>query len=637
MKSEKENNILSSINSPYDLRQLPVKELPCLATELRERTIEVVSKTGGHLGASLGVVELTVALHYVFETPVDLLVWDIGHQGYPHKILTERNKDIHTLRQPNGLSGFLKMTESVYDTFGAGHSSTSLSAALGMAVARDINKKNHHVVAIIGDSSLSAGMAYEAMNNAGYLKSRVIYILNDNEMSIAPATGALNKYLLRLTSSKNFLRAKKIGSKITQMMPKPLEELARTAKKYTKDLVDHGNFFEEFGFHYIGPVDGHDVELLVEVLQNIKDQTLIDKPILLHVKTVKGKGFDSPFACNEKYHAVSKFDLKTKEQNKKSGAPSYSKVFSESLCKIASDDEKVVAITAATPSGTALNHFAKKFPNRMYDVTIAEQHAVTFAAGLATDGIKPFVAIYSTFLQRAYDQVIHDVALQKIPVRFAIDRAGIVGADGATHAGVFDIAFLGAIPNIVLMAPSDAVELEKAVKTAYLIEDTPSAFRFPRGSALNYDDIPDQIEPFEIGRGRIIQRGADIAVLSLGTRLEAVKKACNHLRAKHNLSITIADARFAKPLDEKLIDELSRNHKILITVEEGSVGGFASFVAMHLLRSGALSNGLILHPIYLKDEFVEQGDTEQLYEENGLGACSIEQTILNLWQKHVKN
>jgi 1-deoxy-D-xylulose-5-phosphate synthase len=635
MKAEKQSklSLLEQIDSPQDLKAFDITELPQIADELREETIKAVSITGGHLGAGLGVVELTVALHYVFDTPKDLIVWDIGHQAYPHKILTGRKDKMPTLRQGNGLSGFLKRTESVYDTFGAGHSSTSISAALGMSVARDINKETKAVVAVIGDGALSAGMAYEAMNNAGHLRSKLIVILNDNDMSIAPNVGAMNKYLNRLMSSKPFLNFRQMAKNLLHKMPEPIENFAKKTKQYAKDMVTGGNFFEEIGFHYVGPLDGHDVQSLVFVLENLKNDDGIESPILIHIRTQKGKGFNPPFSCCESYHAVGKFDPLTKEQQKGTPSkPTYTKIFGETLTKMAAADDKIVAITAAMPSGTGINIFEKTFPERTYDVGIAEQHAVTFAAGLATQGIKPYVAIYSTFMQRAYDQLIHDVALQNLPVRFMMDRAGLVGADGPTHAGSYDITFISCIPNMVIMAPSDEVEFVQMLATSMHINDRPSAIRYPRGEGLGLP-IPTTLDPIPIGKGKIVQQGKDIAILSLGTRMDEVKKASEMLK-KEGITITIADARFAKPLDTDLIKEIANSHKVLITIEEGSTGGFGSWVSKFLGDEGLLDNGrLKFRSMFLPDEFTDHNTPYQMYEEAGLNNGAILAKIRSLLEK----
>ncbi len=631
MKAKKQTKrLVEQINSPEDLKAFDIAELPQIADELREETITSVSKTGGHLGAGLGVIELTVALHYVFDTPKDLIVWDIGHQAYPHKILTGRKKFMHTLRQKDGISGFLKRTESEYDTFGAGHSSTSVSAALGMAIARDLNNDKKHVVAVIGDGSLSAGMAYEAMNNAGHLRSKLIVVLNDNDMSIAPNVGAMNKYLNRLMSSKPFLSFRQIAKNLLHKMPEPIESFAKKTKQYAKGMVTGGNFFEELGFHYVGPLDGHDVQSLVFVLENLKNDEGIESPILIHIKTQKGKGFNPPFSCGESYHAVGKFDPNTKEQQKVAqGKPTYTKIFGETLTKMAEKDDKIVAITAAMPSGTGISIFEKTFPNRSYDVGIAEQHAVTFAAGLVTQGIKPYVAIYSTFMQRAYDQVVHDVAIQKLPVRFMMDRAGLVGADGPTHAGSFDLVFMGCLPHMIIMVPSDEVEFMRMIATSVDINDCPSVIRYPRGEGLGLT-APDVLKPLEIGKGRIVENGKEVAILSLGTRLEEVKKASDILE-KQGIKLTIADARFAKPLDKELIINLAKDHKVLITIEEGAVGGFGSWVAKLLEDEGLLDhNKLRFRSMFLPDEFIDHDIPYNMYEKAGLNSSSIVEKVLSL-------
>lgn len=623
------DNILSSIKSTEDIRGLSLDQLKQLADETRARTIEAVSKTGGHLGAGLGVVELTVALHHVFNTPKDKLIWDVGHQSYPHKILTGRNSKMETIRQAGGLSGFTKRSESEYDPFGAGHSSTSISAALGMAVARDLSGENNECIAVIGDGAMSAGMAYEAMNNAGAMNSRVIVILNDNEMSIAHPVGAMSGYLSRLMSSKPYLSIRNMAKKAASHLPNAIEKAAKKAEQYTKDFWAGGNFFEEMGFYYVGPIDGHNLNQLVPVLKNIRDDKSIKHPILIHVATKKGHGYEMPEAKDQTLHAVGKFDSKTGKQKKaEAKAPTYTNIFAQQLIAEAEHDEKIVSITAAMPCGTGLDKFASKFPERMFDVGIAEQHAVTFAAGLAAEGYKPFCAIYSTFLQRAYDQVIHDVAVQSLPVRFAIDRAGIVGADGATHAGTFDIMYLANLPSFVVMAPSDELELAKMVKTAAKIDDKPSAIRYPRGEGVGVK-FPTKIEALEIGKGRIIQEGKDVAILSLGTRLEEAKKAADIL-AKQNISVTIADARFAKPIDEELITKLAKNHKCLITIEEGSSGGFGSLVNNLLLNNNLLNNKLKVKNITIPDVYPEQGDAYDIYEKMGLNASGIVNKATNL-------
>ena len=618
--------LLDHINIPADLRKLDVSYLQELCNELRQETIEVVSHTGGHLGAGLGVVELTVALHYVFNTPNDKLVWDIGHQAYPHKILTGRRDRMLTMRQAGGISGFTKRSESEYDTFVGGHGGTAISSALGMALARDLQKQKQEVIAVIGDGAMTAGMAYEAMNNAGSLGSRLILILNDNKMSIAPAVGALTTYLTKLISSKPYLTLREKSKKFLDHMPKPLRTIMKKFERNTKDLINDGNFFEEMGFYYLGPIDGHNVEEMVSLLQNIKNDHSINKPILLHVITEKGKGFLSEKECSEKYHAVTKFDIDTKVQQKKSNIiPSYTEVFASSLIKLAKKDKKIVAITAAMPSGTGLNIFAKEFPDRMFDVGMAEQHAVTFAAGLSCEGIKPFVALYSTFLQRAYDQVINDVALQSLPVRFIIDRAGFVGADGPTHAGSYDITYLSALPNFIIMCPSDELELEMMMRLAVDIDNAPSAIRFPRGVATGVK-IPSKLPNIQIGKGKIIQAGEKIAILSLGTRLQAVIEAASIFKEKHNIDITIVDSRFAKPLDDKLILDLVDKHEFLITVEEGAIGGFASHVN-DLLNRRKLSNKIQIKNLFYPDIFVDQDTQDAMHDAVGLSIKEILRTI----------
>jgi 1-deoxy-D-xylulose-5-phosphate synthase len=612
--------LLDQISEPSDLRQLAERELAQLAAELRQETINAVSITGGHLGASLGVVELTVALHYVFDTPRDRLIWDVGHQAYPHKILTGRRHRIRTLRQGGGLSGFTKRNESPYDPFGAAHSSTSISAGLGMAVARDLAGGTNNVVAVIGDGALSAGMAYEAMNNAGARDARLIVILNDNDMSIAPPVGALSSYLARLTTSGTYLGFRDALKQLAQKLPKAWERRAARIEEYTRTYWSGGSLFEELGFYYVGPIDGHDVDQLLPVLRNARDSR--QGPILIHVVTKKGKGYAPAEASADKYHGVNRFNIVTGEQVKpKANAPSYTRVFAESLIKEAHDDPKIVAVTAAMPSGTGLDLFGKAFPDRTFDVGIAEQHAVTFAAGMSTEGYKPFVAIYSTFLQRAYDQIVHDVALQRLPVRFAIDRAGLVGADGATHAGSFDVAYLGNLPGMVIMAAADEAELMHMTATAVQIDDGPCAFRYPRGDGVGLE-LPERGKPLQIGRGRVVREGTTIALLSLGTRLAECLAAADKLAAM-GLSTTVADARFAKPLDTTLIDQLVHHHEVLITVEEGSVGGFGSFVLQYLASSGQLDRGLKIRTLVLPDIFVDHDKPEKMYELAGLDAAGI--------------
>ncbi|HEY7852132.1 MAG TPA: 1-deoxy-D-xylulose-5-phosphate synthase, partial [Caulobacteraceae bacterium] len=580
--------LLDTIDEPSETRALGVNELKQLADELRAETIEAVSKTGGHLGAGLGVVELTVALHHVFDTPRDILIWDVGHQAYPHKILTGRRDRIRTLRQGGGLSGFTKRSESPYDPFGAAHAATSISAALGFAVARDMRGDDNAVIAVIGDGSMSAGMAYEAMNNAAEATRRLIVILNDNDMSIAPPVGGMSAYLAGLVSGGTYQRVRKFGKGVASHLPRPLKDMARKAEEYARGMATGGTFFEELGFYYVGPIDGHNLEHLIPVLKNVRH--INDKPVLVHVVTQKGKGYGPAESAADKHHAVAKFDVITGQQAKPVvTAPSYTKVFAQELIKRAERDDKIVAITAAMPSGTGLDLFGKRFPERTFDVGIAEQHAVTFAAGLAADGMKPFAAIYSTFLQRGYDQVVHDVAIQGLPVRFAIDRAGLVGADGATHAGSFDVGYLGQLPGFVIMAAADEAELAHMIATAAEIDDRPSAFRFPRGDGAGAV-IPDYADPLEIGRGRIMREGGAAAILSLGTRLGECLKAADLLAAR-GFSTTVADARFAKPLDLDLILRLAREHEVLITVEEGAVGGFGAFVLHALAENGALDRG----------------------------------------------
>ena len=615
-----ETPLLDTVHSPADMRGLKPRQLRKLADELRAETIDAVSHTGGHLGAGLGVVELTVALHHVFETPDDILIWDVGHQAYPHKILTSRRDRIRTLRQGAGLSGFTKRAESEYDPFGAAHASTSISAALGFCVARDRQGKDNAVVAVIGDGAMSAGMAYEAMNNAAATTKRLIVILNDNDMSIARPVGGMSVYLAKLVSTGAYRQLRRFGRTMASVLPRQLQEAARKAEEYARDMVVGGAFFEEMGFQYIGPIDGHNLGDLVTVLKNVRKMG--EKPVLLHVVTQKGKGYAPAESAEDKYHGVVKFDVITGKQAKAPAtAPSYTKVFGTELVKRAERDPRIVAITAAMPSGTGLDLFQKKFPDRVFDVGIAEQHAVTFAAGMAADGMKPFAAIYSTFLQRAYDQVVHDVAIQKLPVRFAIDRAGLVGADGPTHAGSFDIGYLGALPGMVIMAAADEAELAHMVATSTAIDDGPSAFRYPRGDGVGVP-IPDLAEPLEIGRGRILREGNAVAILSFGGRLQECLKAADLLAAR-GLSATVADARFAKPLDEELILRLAREHEALITVEEGSVGGFSSFVLHALARHGALDRGLKVRPLVLPDRFQDQDKPEAMYAEAGLDAEGI--------------
>jgi 1-deoxy-D-xylulose-5-phosphate synthase len=619
--------ILDTIKTPHDLRRLPEAKLQDVADQLRSETIDAVSVTGGHLGAGLGVVELTVALHYVFDTPRDRVIWDVGHQAYPHKILTGRRDRIRTLRQGGGLSGFTKRSESEYDPFGAAHSSTSISAGLGMAVARDLDGGNNNVIAVIGDGAMSAGMAYEAMNNAGHLKSRLIVVLNDNDMSIAPPTGAMSAYLARLVSGKTYRSLREIGKHLAQKLPKVLQDKALKAEEYARGFVTGGTMFEELGFYYVGPIDGHNLDHLLPVLKNVRDADT--GPILVHVVTQKGKGYAPAEASADKYHGVVPFDVVTGTQAKaKANAPGYTKVFAESLAKEARKDDKIVAITAAMPTGTGLDLFGKEFPGRTFDAGIAEQHAVTFAAGLATEGYKPFCAIYSTFLQRGYDQVVHDVALQKLPVRFALDRAGLVGADGATHAGAYDVAFLGCLPDMTIMAAADEAELVHMVATAVAYDAGPIAFRFPRGEGVGIE-MPEKGIPLTIGKGRIVREGSRVALLSLGTRLAEALKAAEELEAR-GLSTTVADARFAKPLDEDLIVRLAREHEVLLTIEEGSIGGFGSFVLHLLADRGMLDRGLKVRSLVLPDLFIDHDKPERMYAGAGLDAGGIVRRVFEI-------
>jgi 1-deoxy-D-xylulose-5-phosphate synthase len=617
--------LLDTIHTPADLRLLPEDKLRQLADELRAETIDAVSVTGGHLGAGLGVIELTVAIHAVFNTPEDRLIWDVGHQAYPHKILTGRRERIRTLRQPGGLSGFTKRSESPYDPFGAAHSSTSISAGLGMAAARDLDERKNNVIAVIGDGAMSAGMAYEAMNNTGALGSRLIVILNDNDMSIAPPVGAMSAYLARLVSGGTYRGLRDLGKMLARKLPRFFYDKARLTEEYARGFWTGGTMFEELGFYYVGPIDGHNLDHLLPVLKNVRDQA--DGPVLIHVVTQKGKGYAPAEEAPDKYHGVVKFDVITGAQVKaKANAPAYTRVFAESLIKEARRDERVVAITAAMPSGTGLDLFEKEFPQRLFDVGIAEQHAVTFAAGLASEGYKPFCAIYSTFLQRAYDQVVHDVAIQNLPVRFPIDRAGLVGADGATHAGAFDVAYLGCLPNMTVMAAADEAELVHMVATAVAHNDGPIAFRYPRGEGVGID-MPDVGVPLPIGRGRVLREGTNIALLSLGTRLAECLKAAEDL-ATFGLSATVADARFAKPLDQELVLRLAREHEVLFTIEEGSIGGFGSFVAQCLAEAGAFDRGLKFRSLVLPDVFFDHDKPETLYARAGLDAAGIVAKVL---------
>jgi 1-deoxy-D-xylulose-5-phosphate synthase len=624
--------LLDRVRVPRDLKNLSADQLKQLADELRSETIDAVAKTGGHLGAGLGVVELTVALHYVFDTPDDRLIWDVGHQSYPHKILTGRRDRIRTLRQGGGLSGFTKRAESAYDPFGAAHSSTSISAALGMAVARDLDGKKHNVVAVIGDGAMSAGMAYEAMNNAGARNERLVVILNDNDMSIAPPVGAMSAYLARLISGKTYRTLRDIGKQLARHLPKFFEEKAGRAEEFARGFWTGGTLFEELGFYYVGPIDGHNLDHLLPVLRNVRDAEA--GPILVHVVTQKGKGYAPAEISADKYHGVVKFDVATGAQAKsKSNAPQYTKVFAESLIKEARKDDRIIAITAAMPSGTGLDLFEKEFPDRCFDVGIAEQHAVTFAGGLATEGFKPFATIYSTFLQRAYDQVVHDIAIQRLPVRFAIDRAGLVGADGPTHAGAFDIAYLGCLPGFVLMAAADEAELVHMVATAVAIDDQPSALRYPRGEGLGVP-MPAEGKPLEIGKGRILQEGHKVALLSYGGRLGDCLKAAKELTAL-GLSATVADARFAKPLDVDLVTRLAREHEVLVTVEEGAIGGFGTYVLHALAEQGLLDQGLRIRCMILPDQFIDQDTPAAMYASAGLDARAIVAKVFEALGKDV--
>ena len=617
--------LLDKVCTPEDLRALPEGDLVQLAAELRQETIDAVSVTGGHLGAGLGVVELTVALHYLFDTPRDRLIWDVSHQAYPHKILTKRRDRIRTLRQPGGLSGFTRRVESEYDPFGAAHSSTSISAGLGMAVARDLTGGKNRVICVIGDGAMSAGMAYEAINNAGALDTRLIVVLNDNRMSIAPPTGALSAYLARITSSRSYFSWRKLAKTFAGRLPSRWERRLARLEKYSRHVWQGGAWFEELGFYYVGPIDGHDLSQLLPVLRNVRDAQ--EGPILVHVVTQKGKGYPPAEASSDKYHGVSQFNVVTGAQTKvASKAPSYTRVFADSLIAEARKDEKIVAITAAMPDGTGLDRFAKEFPTRTFDVGIAEQHAVTFAAGLACEGMKPFAAIYSTFLQRAYDQVVHDVAIQQLPVRFALDRAGLVGADGPTHAGSFDLAYLGCLPGFVVMAAADEAELRHMVATQVTIADRPSAVRYPRGEGTGVE-LPAEGSVMPIGKGRILREGTSIAIVSLGARLAEALKAADQLAA-FGLSTTVADARFMKPLDRDLILDLAREHEVLITVEEGAIGGFGSHVLHALAETELLDGGLRVRTMVLPDVFIDHGHPHQMYELAGLNASSIATTAM---------
>ena len=626
------NKILDKINFPSDLKELSLASLENLAVELRNKTIDTVSKTGGHLGAGLGVVELTIALHYVFNTPRDRLIWDVGHQTYPHKILTGRKNKIETLRQKNGLYGFVKRSESEYDPFGTAHSSTSISAGMGMKIAKDLNKDNANIICVIGDGALSAGMAYEALNNVGASNKQMVVILNDNEMSIDRPVGAMSNYLTRLLSSKQYTNVRSLLKKISAKFPASISKTLYKAEEYSKGLVSGGTLFEELGFYYLGPIDGHDLKTLVPVLENIKKSD-VGKPIFLHCITKKGKGYEPAEKSDDKFHGVNKFNIETGQSISKSNKKSYSKVFGETLSKVAETDEKIIAITAAMMSGTGLDIFRSQHPAKFFDVGIAEQHAVTMAAGLATEGFKPFVAIYSTFLQRAYDQVVHDVSLQKLPVRFAIDRAGLVGSDGPTHAGSFDITYLSTLPNFIIMAPSNQNELIRMINTSVLIDDRPSAFRYPRGTGaidnadLNYDSL-------EIGKGIIIKEGNDVAILNLGTRMQSCEEAIKLLNS-HNIYPTLADARFAKPIDKNLVDKLLDNHKYLITIEEGSSGGFGSSVLNYIHNERRKTTLSTVNNIYFPDRFIDHQSSDDQYKEIGMDADSIANKIIKFYHDNV--
>lgn len=619
--------LLDTINLPQDLRKIDEDQLSQVADELRTEMIDSVSQTGGHLGAGLGVVELTTAIHYVFNTPEDRLIWDVGHQCYPHKILTGRRDRMRTIRQKDGLSGFTKRAESEYDPFGAAHCSTSISAGLGMAVARELKEGDNNVIAVIGDGSMSAGMAFEALNNAGAMDARLIVILNDNDMSIAPPTGAMSAYLARLASGRTYMGMRELGKKMTAYLGKTIDRAITRAVEHARGYVTGGTMFEELGFYHIGPIDGHDLSTLVPVLRNVKDNA--KGPVLIHCVTRKGKGYAPAEASDDKYHGVSKFDVITGAQAKSiPNAPSYTKVFGQSLVQEGEEDEKIVGITAAMPGGTGIDIFGKTFPDRTFDVGIAEQHAVTFAAGLASEGYKPFCAIYSTFLQRAYDQVVHDVAIQNLPVRFPIDRAGFVGADGPTHAGSFDTTYLATLPNFVVMAAADEAELKHMVRTAANHDDGPISFRYPRGEGVGVD-MPDRGEILEIGKGRMVKEGSRVALLSFGTRLQECMYAAEELES-FGLSTTVADARFAKPLDKELIDQLAQNHEVLITVEEGSIGGFGSHVAQHINEAGHLDEGnLRFRSIFMPDIYMDQASPNDMNEQGGLNRGNIVQTVFN--------
>ncbi len=625
-------DLLDKINFPSDLRKLSLTELENLSNELRNKTIETVSKTGGHLGAGLGVVELTIALHFVFNTPRDRLIWDVGHQSYPHKILTGRKNKIETLRQKNGLYGFIKRSESEYDPFGTAHSSTSISAGMGMKIAKDLNKDDAKIICVIGDGALSAGMAYEALNNVGASNKQIIVILNDNEMSIDRPVGAMSNYLTKLLSSKQYTNVRSLLKKISSKFPDSVSKTLYKAEEFSKGLVTGGTLFEELGFYYLGPIDGHNIKTLVPILKNIKNSN-VNKPIFLHCVTKKGKGYEPAEKSNDKFHGVNKFDVKTGQSINLSNKKTYSSIFGDALSKAAQSDEKIVAITAAMMSGTGLDIFNSMHPNRLFDVGIAEQHAVTMAAGLATEGFKPYVAIYSTFLQRAYDQIVHDVALQKLPVRFAIDRAGLVGADGPTHAGSFDIAFLSILPNFIIMAPSNPIELIRMINTSVLINDRPSAFRYPREtSQIDLTDI--NINPVEIGKGIILEEGNNLAILNLGSRLQSCQDAIKLLKV-YNIYPTLADARFAKPIDTNLLDQLLDNHKYLITIEEGSSGGFSSSILNYIHNERKKTTLTKINNIFFPDRFIDHQSPEDQYEEIGMDAKSITRKIKQIYENNV--
>ncbi len=625
-------DLLDKINFPSDLRKLSLNELENLSNELRNKTIETVSKTGGHLGAGLGVVELTIALHFVFNTPRDRLIWDVGHQSYPHKILTGRKNKIETLRQKNGLYGFIKRSESEYDPFGTAHSSTSISAGMGMKIAKNLNKDDAKIICVIGDGALSAGMAYEALNNVGASNKQIIVILNDNEMSIDRPVGAMSNYLTKLLSSKQYTNVRSLLKKISSKFPDSVSKTLYKAEEFSKGLVTGGTLFEELGFYYLGPIDGHDIKTLVPILKNIKNSN-VNKPIFLHCVTKKGKGYEPAEKSNDKFHGVNKFDVKTGQSLNLSNKKTYSSIFGDALSKAAQSDEKIVAITAAMMSGTGLDIFNSMHPNRLFDVGIAEQHAVTMAAGLATEGFKPYVAIYSTFLQRAYDQIVHDVALQKLPVRFAIDRAGLVGADGPTHAGSFDIAFLSTLPNFIIMAPSNPIELIRMINTSVLINDRPSAFRYPR-ETTQIDLTNINIDPVEIGKGIILEEGNNVAILNLGSRLQSCQDAIKLLKT-YNIYPTLADARFAKPIDINLLDQLLDNHKYLITIEEGSSGGFSSSILNYIHNERTKTTLTKINNIFFPDRFIDHQSPEDQYEEIGMDAKSIARKIKQIYENNV--